>query len=172
MADFRKDEGKRFGGGNRGGFGGRDGGRPNFSGGRDRGPVTMHQAICDQCGKPCEVPFRPTDGKPVYCNVCFGAKKNAVGDRGQDRFQQKNYNNFRSSGSADSGSNAGKSGIDDVKKQLVILNVKMDRLIKAAEAISGTKPTPAPAKEQKTVKAIPVAKEKKPAKKTGKKKKK
>lgn len=149
MGDFRNDEGNRFGD-QRGGFGG-----------RDRRPVTMHQAICAQCGKPCEVPFRPTDGKPVYCNVCFGAKKSAGADRGGDRF--RNTANT---------ANAGKSAIDDVKKQLVILNVKMDRLIKAAEAISGTKPVPAAEKEPKQVKTMPVSKEKKPAKKASKKKKK
>lgn len=63
---FNRDRNRRprssFGGG-RGGFGGRGGG--------DRGPVEMHQAICDNCGKSCEVPFRPTSGKPVYCSNCF-----------------------------------------------------------------------------------------------------
>ena len=157
MGDFRRDEGNRFGD-QRGGFGG-----------RDRRPVTMHQAICAQCGKPCEVPFRPTDGKPVYCNVCFGAKKSSGADRGGDRYPR---DNFRTPANAGAAGNAGKSAIDDVKKQLVILNVKMDRLIKAAEAISGTKPVPAAPKEQKPVKTMPVSKEKKPAKKASKKKKK
>lgn len=78
MRDFKQGGGKRFGGGHGGGFGRRDGDRPNFprkswggSGGRDRGPVTMHQAVCAQCGKPCEVPFKPMGGKPVYCSQCF-----------------------------------------------------------------------------------------------------
>lgn len=48
----------------RGGFGGRDSGR-------DSGRATMHQATCAQCGNRCEVPFRPTGDKPVYCNDCF-----------------------------------------------------------------------------------------------------
>ena len=45
------------GGGFRGGNGG--GGRPNFGGNRggDRGPVSMHKAVCDECHKSCEVPF-------------------------------------------------------------------------------------------------------------------
>ncbi len=34
----------------------------------------MHTVICDKCGENCEVPFKPTEGKPVYCNACF--KKN------------------------------------------------------------------------------------------------
>ena len=86
MADYRQGGTNRFGGGHGGhgghggGFGGR-GGRPSFGGGNkggfrggDRGPVTMHQAICDECKKACEVPFLPTAGKPVFCKDCFGGK--------------------------------------------------------------------------------------------------
>ncbi len=31
----------------------------------------MHEVICDKCGQSCEVPFKPTEGKPVYCRDCF-----------------------------------------------------------------------------------------------------
>lgn len=31
----------------------------------------MHKAVCSKCGKECEVPFKPTEGKPVYCKDCF-----------------------------------------------------------------------------------------------------
>ena len=31
----------------------------------------MHSVTCDKCGQRCEVPFRPTAGKPVYCSNCF-----------------------------------------------------------------------------------------------------
>lgn len=47
----------------------RDGGR-DF-GRRDSGPKQMHRVECDKCGKSCEVPFRPTGDKPVYCSDCF-----------------------------------------------------------------------------------------------------
>ncbi len=35
----------------------------------------MHKAKCSECGKDCEVPFKPTQGKPVYCKDCFRQKK-------------------------------------------------------------------------------------------------
>jgi len=35
------------------------------------GPRTMHKAVCSDCGKECEVPFKPTEGKPVYCRECY-----------------------------------------------------------------------------------------------------
>lgn len=36
----------------------------------------MSDVVCDECGKNCQVPFRPTEGKPIYCSDCFGSKKN------------------------------------------------------------------------------------------------
>ena len=40
----------------------------------DRGPREMHKAVCSECGKECEVPFQPTEGKPVFCRECFAKK--------------------------------------------------------------------------------------------------
>ncbi len=31
----------------------------------------MYDAVCANCGKPCKVPFKPTEGRPVYCSECF-----------------------------------------------------------------------------------------------------
>ncbi len=45
--------------------------RNNFSS-EDR---EMHKTVCTKCGKPCEVPFKPTEGKPVYCKECFEKNK-------------------------------------------------------------------------------------------------
>ncbi|MBI1789079.1 MAG: zinc-ribbon domain containing protein [Acidobacteria bacterium] len=32
-------------------------------------------AICSQCGRETTVPFRPTQGRPVFCRECFQARK-------------------------------------------------------------------------------------------------
>jgi len=29
------------------------------------------QAVCSQCGKETTVPFKPTQGRPVFCRECF-----------------------------------------------------------------------------------------------------
>ncbi len=56
--------GNRFGGGRReGGF------RGNF------GPRQMHKAICSSCKQECEVPFKPTEGRAVYCKECYANNK-------------------------------------------------------------------------------------------------
>jgi CxxC-x17-CxxC domain-containing protein len=31
----------------------------------------MFPATCASCGKQTQVPFRPREGKPVYCKECF-----------------------------------------------------------------------------------------------------
>lgn len=64
---------------NRGGS--RSGG--GFGGGRrDGGRSEMFSAVCDACGKACQVPFRPTGNKPVYCSDCFSKQEgNDRGDR-------------------------------------------------------------------------------------------
>jgi CxxC-x17-CxxC domain-containing protein len=36
------------------------------------------QASCSQCGKATTVPFRPTQGRPVYCRECFQQRKAAA----------------------------------------------------------------------------------------------
>ncbi|MBM3230605.1 hypothetical protein FJZ22_03060 [Candidatus Pacearchaeota archaeon] len=35
----------------------------------------MHKTICAECKKECEVPFKPTEGRPVYCRECFANKR-------------------------------------------------------------------------------------------------
>lgn len=37
----------------------------------DRRPKEMHKAICSKCKKECEVPFKPTEGRDVFCRDCF-----------------------------------------------------------------------------------------------------
>jgi CxxC-x17-CxxC domain-containing protein len=51
-----------------------DRGRGNFN----RGPRPdreMHKATCSECKKECEVPFKPTPGKDVFCRDCFAKRK-------------------------------------------------------------------------------------------------
>ena len=150
-------------GGNKGGFksGGRNGERENRSGGfqkrsfggSDRGnkEQMMHQAVCSECNKTCEVPFRPTSGKPVYCKDCFGNKGNrSEGVRNDSGYPKREYDRVPAKVHYE---NRGSEGNDGVKKQLTEVSMKLDRLIKAIEALTGvsTKPAPveAPKKEEK-----------------------
>jgi len=36
---------------------------------------TMYKIICADCNKESEIPFKPSEGRPVYCKECFGKRK-------------------------------------------------------------------------------------------------
>ena len=42
---------------------------------RDSARPVMHQAICSECDKECEVPFKPSGDKPVFAGVVLKIKK-------------------------------------------------------------------------------------------------
>ena len=45
---------------------------------RDRdfsAPRQMFKAVCQECHNECEVPFRPTAGKPIFCSECFSGSE-------------------------------------------------------------------------------------------------
>lgn len=73
----RSSDNNRSGGNSR--FGGNSG--SNFGGGQGRSfnstPREMHKTVCAQCNKECEVPFKPTGERPVYCRDCFAKNKPA-----------------------------------------------------------------------------------------------
>ena len=146
------------GGGSRGsgGFrGGNGGGRPDFKkkswGGNDRGgdrsEVTMHKATCDECGKGCEVPFRPTGEKPIYCSNCFGAKREG-GDRGgrrdfDSRGPKREFSNDRPSPRPDFRPQATQAQApvsnDGTAKHLAEISMKLDRLTNAVTRLLDNK---------------------------------
>ncbi len=35
----------------------------------------LHKAICAECKQECEVPFKPTGERPVYCKECFSKRR-------------------------------------------------------------------------------------------------
>jgi len=125
-------------------FGERNSGERNFggrdSGGRDSGGrgfgnrgserSMLHKAICDECGRECEVPFKPTGSKPVLCSSCFKGNSNVDSKRfGGERESRKPrfednkiqttvYNN------------------EIGKEQLSQLNKKLDTILEALVSIS------------------------------------
>ena len=114
--------------------GGRHSGRSDYEEKR------MFAATCDKCGNACEVPFRPTGDRPVYCKQCFG-KKGSRDDR------------------------------SDKNEQFNILNAKLDKILSALAP--GVTQEPAPKKPKQAVTTVKkVSKLKKAAKKTAAKKKK
>lgn len=46
-----------------------------FGNKRNFGEREMHKAVCAECKKECEVPFKPTEGRPVLCKDCWKKKQ-------------------------------------------------------------------------------------------------
>lgn len=111
MRNFNRDDrgGKRD-------FGRRDFGRRDF--GSRGGDRQMHKAVCSNCGKDCEVPFRPTGDRPVFCSDCF--EKNQRGSdprRFEDRNPRKSHFEDRSGGQSSD------------QEQFKLLNAKIDKIL-------------------------------------------
>ncbi len=159
MGNFKQGGGFNKRGGGKPGFF-KKGGRGGFSGGGNRKPITLHEAICDQCGNACEIPFRPTPGKLVYCNECFQDKREDGSHAGDVRFTPKNA--LR----PETPTRIVPENMGEVKKQLELLNIKMDQLIQAVKSLSSIKPAES---EQKTKELTPTPAAKKTAKKVSKK---
>lgn len=61
----------------------------SFTGKREEGPVgrnfgpkredgsPMYKAVCGECGKNCEVPFKPNGKKTILCSFCFAKSGNS-----------------------------------------------------------------------------------------------
>lgn len=117
MGEFRK--GASFGGGKRPGGFRSGGGRPSFGrkggfGGprrHDDERPQMFNARCAQCGDSCEVPFRPSGERPVFCKNCFGDKRDAPASKPQMADKR----------------------IDDLKRQIDSLHKKMDTIVRLLE---------------------------------------
>ena len=118
-----------------GGFGGDRGkrsfgGKPSFNRGSNRGsaPAQMFSATCATCHQTCEVPFRPNGEKPVYCHDCFRKTSNDFSARPERKFSSSNFSNAKPMMVEKD------KRIDELKKQLDLVNSKLDNLI---EIISG-----------------------------------
>ena len=172
------DSGKRSFG-NRGDkrrFGDRDSGRP----------LMMHKAICSECGKECELPFKPTGTKPVFCSNCFENKENLNRPRGRDykkefNFQEKRMYSaictecgnkcevpFRPTGGKPiycsncfrKGDSTGEKNTEQFKEQFEILNTKLDNILNLLTPTVSTEV----ARERKVTRETGVPKTKKAAK--------
>ena len=168
MGNFKR--GGSFGDKKRGGgFDRRDSGRGRR--GDDFGRPTMHKAVCVECGETCEVPFKPTSGKPVYCSNCFKSKDSSGPRQSRDRdFNRSGFGDKKMFNAVcdNCGENcevpfrptAGKpvycsncfnkeeksdrvksSGNGSFNEQFEILNSKIDRILKALESTPSSRPS-------------------------------
>ena len=129
--------GGRAGGGFRGRSGGfdRERGEGSRGGGFDRArrPTEMYDVVCDKCGKECQVPFKPTGGRPVLCSDCFrqsgGGSRSSGFDR--ERGEGSRGGGF-DRGRGDSSRGGSSSGISS--EQLNKINAKLGKIIEILDS--------------------------------------
>lgn len=160
------DRGNKFGGAR----GGNDfhkksfGDRPRFGGGRDSERPAMHQAVCAKCDKECEVPFRPVDGRPVFCNACFRQQDNGgfggeAKSFGKPSFQERRPRFEERRPSFADTNNGMNKNTDQFKAQFDILNAKLDQLLKALKPVAPVEVATYQPEEKEEVKPAKIAKD-------------
>src|SRR5271166_3868151 len=98
------------------------GNKRQFGNSFDRPRPTMHKAICSNCGKECEVPFRPTGDKPVLCRECFRESGGQQTKRPEERsFQKPSFENKPAQN-------------NEYKAQLDALTLKVDKILEILTA--------------------------------------
>ncbi len=153
----------------------------------NRGFREMHQATCSQCGKDCQVPFRPTGDKPVYCSDCYeklGNNSNSW-SYGDDRPQRPSYGDRNSGGNRSFSNNRDFGGGRNFSnnrgtenrsfskptdnRQMEMVAKKLDRII---ELLEGQRPVAKMVEKtvENKIEKKPAKKAKKTTKKTEKKK--
>lgn len=146
MGKFNRDRGNRNRDRRGGGFNRRD---------HRGGDRQMHKVICDNCHKECEVPFKPSNDKPIYCNECFAKQRRGRSNDGrgnsQAHFETKN-------------SEQTAKFHEEIMKSIRDLNYKLDELVKTLNS-QGSKEKKVVAKKtipkKTTTKKKPTAKKKK-----------
>lgn len=171
MGNFDRG-GNKGGGFNKGGFGGKPSFQKKSWGGNDsdRAPM-LFKATCAECGKGCEVPFRPTSGKPVFCNDCFNGQRDSNDSRGgrpsfNDRGPKRDFGGDRPSFRSQEDRPSFKQAPVDNKRELSEISMKLDRLITAMEKMtSGATSAPKEKAVEKSAEAPKVVEKKTVAKK-------
>lgn len=78
----RAERPERGGGGGDRDRGGDRGPRGGGGGSREPGGMQVskeyHMAICAECGKEAQLPFKPQGDRPVFCGECFEKKRTAT----------------------------------------------------------------------------------------------
>jgi CxxC-x17-CxxC domain-containing protein len=84
------------------------------------GDKQMFKATCDACGEECEVPFRPSGDKPVYCSNCFKRDDNAGTGNRSDSHRNDVH----------------KADNSKLEERLEAINLKLEKILKLLNPIS------------------------------------
>lgn len=127
MGKFREENRSFEGGGSRSFSGNRFGGRGGSGG--FRGRVEMHDAICSKCRNECQIPFRPTGSRPVFCSKCFEKEGDSGSSRRDSRDSGRGFDSRSESRSFNKPVSISSSNNVDNSAQFKQINTKLDKII-------------------------------------------
>lgn len=172
MAAFKKSGGfrndKRGGGSFRS-----SGDRPSFprqgrfenGQGRNDSRGDMFTATCAACSKHCEVPFRPSGARPVYCKDCFGGSRDVSRHDGS---RHEAPRKFESRGVTPAQNGVGDTRVLELTRQVEALHKKIDEvttiLLRMVPVNTSESPKAITPKKKPAEKKLVLAAVKKPAK--------
>ena len=100
-----------------------------FNRSRDR---EMHSTTCSNCGRECQVPFKPNGSKPVFCSDCFeknGGEQRRSNDRDYAAPRRSNFERPQYSDRPQYNERPQQNDRPQNNDQFVSLNAKLDRII-------------------------------------------
>src|SRR5579859_7155484 len=81
----------------------------------------MYDAVCAKCGNNCQIPFRPTPGRKIFCSRCFENREDIPSHRPDRTFSKPNFKNDDNRLKTDNTPN--------YSTQFETLNAKMDAIL-------------------------------------------
>ncbi len=106
---------------------------------RGRGPIgsssmgaSMHRATCSACGKQCEVPFKPTGSRPIFCSMCFQKEGDSNHKRSNSMNSGRSMMSEKRSYKTDSNKYEGRN-TDNTSEQFRVINTKLDAILEALD---------------------------------------
>lgn len=121
----------------------------------------MYPATCTSCAEPCQIPFKPTEGRPVYCSNCFALQQNNDSQIDTKKSFKSDFSSHKQKFQAechkcgkncevpfrplpgkkvfcsecfDKDINAGVKNIGQINDQFVTLNAKLDKILEILDA--------------------------------------
>ncbi len=128
---------------------------------RTNSQTQKYSATCTQCGQHCQIPFKPTEGRPVYCSNCFALQQNDDSQTDTKKSFKSDFSSHKPKFQAechkcgkncevpfrplpgkkvfcsecfDKDINAGVKNIGQINDQFVALNEKLDKILEILKA--------------------------------------
>jgi len=101
----------------------------NRAGGGKSAPRELHDAICSDCRKPCQVPFFPSEGRPVKCRDCFRTDDSGFAPRDDRRDDRRpSYGDRKPFAPREN------AGGNDIETRLRSIERKLDNILELLDA--------------------------------------